>query len=164
LSSIRVLDLTRVLAGPTCARTLAEHGADALRVGTPRWPDDEALLRDTGHGKRSTALDLATPEDAARLRELVRGADVFSQGYRPGAVAGLGFGLTEVAALRPGIVYVQLVLSAGHRVRPASAFGHQGPWAPRRGFDSIVQAASGIVDEHAVNGTPDLRRPILLTT
>jgi crotonobetainyl-CoA:carnitine CoA-transferase CaiB-like acyl-CoA transferase len=143
LSGIRVLDLTRVLAGPTCARTLAEHGAEVLRVGTLRVPDDVTMLRDTGHGKRSTALDLTRPEDAECLRELVRGADVFSQGYRPGAIAGLGFGLEEVVGLRPGIVYVQL-----------SAFGHVGPWSGRRGFDSIVQAHSGIADEHAVDGTP----------
>jgi crotonobetainyl-CoA:carnitine CoA-transferase CaiB-like acyl-CoA transferase len=143
LTGMRVLDLTRVLAGPTCGRTLAEHGAEVLRVGTPRWPDDVAMLRDTGHGKRSTALDLTTPEDAARLRELVRGADVFVQGYRPGAVAGLGFGIEDVMALRPGVVYVQL-----------SAFSHRGPWSSRRGFDSIVQAHSGIADEHAVEGVP----------
>src|SRR5262249_38612057 len=83
------------------------------------------------------------PEEAECLRELVRGADVFSQGYRPGAIAGLGFGFEEVVALRPGIVYVQL-----------SAFGHVGPWSGRRGFDSIVQAHSGIAGEHAVGGTP----------
>jgi crotonobetainyl-CoA:carnitine CoA-transferase CaiB-like acyl-CoA transferase len=83
------------------------------------------------------------PADAERLRELVRGADVFSQGYRPGAIAGLGFGLESVMALRPGIVYVQL-----------SAFSHRGPWSGRRGFDSIVQAHSGIAEEHAKNGVP----------
>ena len=143
LGGIRVLDLTRVLAGPTCARTLAEHGADVLRVGTHRWPDDVAMMRDTGHGKRSTALDLTTAEDAARLRDLVQGADVFSQGYRPGAIAGLGFGFEDVASLRPGIVYLHL-----------SAFSHRGPWANRRGFDSIVQAHSGIADEHAVDDVP----------
>ena len=143
LTGVRVLDLTRVLAGPTCARTLAEHGADVLRVGTVRWPDDLQMMRDTGHGKRSCALDLTVGDDAEQLRSLVRGADVFSQGYRPGALARLGFGLEEVAALRPGIIYVQL-----------SAFSHRGPWAERRGFDSIVQAHSGIADEHALDGTP----------
>jgi crotonobetainyl-CoA:carnitine CoA-transferase CaiB-like acyl-CoA transferase len=143
LSGVRVLDLTRVLAGPTCARTLAEHGADVLRVGTTRWPDDVDMMRDTGHGKRSCALDLTASDEVERLRNLVRGADVFSQGYRPGAIAGLGFGLDEVCALRPGIVYVQL-----------SAFSHRGPWAARRGFDSIVQAHSGIASEHAVDGVP----------
>ncbi len=143
LSGVRVLDLTRVLAGPTCARTLAEHGADVLRVGTTRWPDDVNMMRDTGHGKRSCALDLTVPDEAKRLRNLVRGADVFSQGYRPGAIAGLGLGLDEVCALRPGIVYVQL-----------SAFSHRGPWAARRGFDSIVQAHSGIAFEHGVDGVP----------
>jgi crotonobetainyl-CoA:carnitine CoA-transferase CaiB-like acyl-CoA transferase len=143
LSGVRVLDLTRVLAGPTCGRALAEHGAEVLRVGTLRWPDDVAMLRDTGHGKRSAALDLTTPEDAARLRELVRDADVFVQGYRPGVRAGLGFGIEDVMALRPGIVYVQL-----------SAFSHRGPWSARCGFDSIVQAHSGIADEHASDSGP----------
>jgi crotonobetainyl-CoA:carnitine CoA-transferase CaiB-like acyl-CoA transferase len=143
LSGIRVLDLTRVLAGPTCARTLAEHGADVLRVGTPRVPDDVAMMRDTGHGKRSTALELTSPSDADKLRSLVGEADVFAQGYRPGAIAALGFGPEQLIAQRPGLVYLQL-----------SAFSHRGPWAGRRGFDSIVQAVSGISEEHVRDGTP----------
>jgi crotonobetainyl-CoA:carnitine CoA-transferase CaiB-like acyl-CoA transferase len=106
-------------------------------------PDDVAMMRDTGHGKRSTALELTSPDDANTLRRLVREADVFVQGYRPGAIAGLGFGVDEVVELRPGIVYLQL-----------SAFGHVGPWANRRGFDSVVQAISGISQEHSRNGVP----------
>jgi crotonobetainyl-CoA:carnitine CoA-transferase CaiB-like acyl-CoA transferase len=144
LEGLRVLDLTRVLAGPTCARTLAEHGADVLRIGTLKWPDNEAMMRDTGFGKRSAALDLGKREDADVLRGLLRGADVFSQGYRPGSLASLGFGPDEVAALRPGIVYVSI-----------SAFGHTGPWQGRRGFDSVVQSVSGIAQEHAgADGRP----------
>ncbi|MBV8084571.1 MAG: CoA transferase, partial [Chloroflexi bacterium] len=143
MSGIRVLDVTRVLAGPTCGRTLAEHGADVLRVGTPKMPDNEAMMRDTGHGKRSTVLDLTAPADADRLRTLIVDADVFSQGYRPGAIAGLGFSPSDVAALRPGIVYVTI-----------SAFGHEGPWHNRRGFDSVVQSVSGIADEAASDGRP----------
>jgi crotonobetainyl-CoA:carnitine CoA-transferase CaiB-like acyl-CoA transferase len=143
LSGIRVLDLTRVLAGPTCARTLAEHGADVLRVGTPQLPDNEGMLRDTGFGKRSAALDLSTVADAATLRTLIGGADVFCQGYRPGALAARGFSAEEVAKLRPGIVYVSI-----------SAFGPAGPWRNRRGFDSVVQAVSGIADEHTSDGRP----------
>jgi crotonobetainyl-CoA:carnitine CoA-transferase CaiB-like acyl-CoA transferase len=143
LSGMRVLDVTRVLAGPTCGRTLAEHGADVLRVGTPKMPDNEAMMRDTGHGKRSTVLDLTAPADADRLRTLIADADVFSQGYRPGAIASLGFSPEEVAAMRPGIVYVTI-----------SAFGHDGPWRNRRGFDSVVQAVSGIADEAAADGRP----------
>jgi crotonobetainyl-CoA:carnitine CoA-transferase CaiB-like acyl-CoA transferase len=141
-----VLDLTRVLAGPTCARTLAEHGAEVLRVSTDRLPNPESQIIDTGHGKRSTVLDLTTAEDADQLRALIRDAHVFSQSYRPGALAARGFSLEDVVALRPGIVYVTL-----------SAFGHTGPWRERRGFDTLVQAVSGIADEYALDGRPRLQ-------
>src|SRR5215471_16453359 len=143
LSGVRVLDLTRVLAGPTCARTLAEHGADVLRIGTLRWPDNEGMMRDTGFGKRSAALDVDDPAQADVLRGLLKGADVFSQGYRPGALARRGLSPEEVAAARPGIVYVSI-----------SAFGHTGPWHARRGFDSVVQSVSGIALEHATENRP----------
>ena len=138
LSGLRVIDLTHVLAGPTCARTLAEHGADVLRIGRDGSGDGNPMQRDTGHGKRSTVLDLKKAEDADVLRGLLREADVFSQGFRPGAVTGLGFSPEEVAALRPGAVCVSL-----------SAFGSEGPWRDRRGYDSVVQSASGICVEVA---------------
>lgn len=138
LAGVRVLDLTRVLSGPTCGRTLAEHGADVLRVGTSAFPDNEQMMRDTGHGKRSVELDLKDDQGASTLRGLIAGADVFSQGYRPGAIAHLGFSPEEVAAVRPGIVNVSL-----------SAFGTAGPWCDRRGFDSVVQAVTGIQHESA---------------
>jgi CoA-transferase family III len=144
LQSVRVLDLTRVLAGPTCARTLAEHGADVLRMGTHRWPDNEAMMRDTGFGKRSCALELDDPAEADTIQQLISKADVFSQGYRPGALAAHGLSPEAVAARRPGIVYVTI-----------SAFSHAGPWRDRRGFDSVVQAVSGIAVEHAApDGKP----------
>jgi crotonobetainyl-CoA:carnitine CoA-transferase CaiB-like acyl-CoA transferase len=145
LSGVRVLDLTRVLAGPTCARTLSEHGAEVLRVGTNAFPDNEMMMRDTGHGKRSCELDLKTAAGAETLRALIPSADVFSQGYRPGALDRLGLSPDEVAARRPGIVYMTI-----------SAFSHEGPWRDRRGFDSVVQAASGIADEVSdpVTGRP----------
>jgi crotonobetainyl-CoA:carnitine CoA-transferase CaiB-like acyl-CoA transferase len=143
LSGVRVLDVTRVLAGPTCGRTLAEHGAEVLRIGTPLYPDNDLMMRDTGHGKRSAILDLTKPSEAEQLRTLIRGADVISQGYRPGTLAARGFGVDEVMKLRPGIIYVTL-----------SAFGHEGPWRERRGFDSVVQAVSGIAHEGTTNGTP----------
>jgi len=133
LAGIRVLDLTRVLAGPTCARTLAEHGADVLKITAPHLPNLGYQEYDTGHGKLSAHLDLRRPADLATLRALVREADVFSQGYRPGALGGRGLSPEDLARLRPGIVYVSL-----------SAFGHQGPWASRRGFDTVVQTVSGI--------------------
>ena len=144
LGGVRVLDLTRVLAGPTTSRTLAEHGADVLRVCSPVYPDGGPMPRDTGHGKRSTVLDLRDAEQAAALRRLIGGADVFSQGYRPGALARLGFSPEEVAAARPGIISVAI-----------SAFGADGPWRDARGYDSVVQAASGVAHEvGAASGTP----------
>ena len=130
LSGIRVLDLTRVIAGPVCGRTLAAHGADVLLVTAPHLP--WTLIEDTGRGKLSARLDLRAPADRDALADLLRAADIFVQGYRPGGLDGFGFGAEAVAALRPGIVYVSL-----------SAYGHLGPWAGRRGFDSLVQTATG---------------------
>ena len=133
LSGIRVLDLTRVLAGPTCARTLAEHGADVLKITGPHLPNLGYQEFDTGHGKLSAHLDLREQRDVDVLRGLVREADVFSQGYRPGTLSGRGLSPEELAAIRPGLVYVSLC-----------AFSHAGPWASRRGFDTVVQTVSGI--------------------
>jgi crotonobetainyl-CoA:carnitine CoA-transferase CaiB-like acyl-CoA transferase len=143
LGGVRVLDVTHVLAGPTCARTLAEHGAEVLRIGRSAAGDANPMQRDTGHGKRSAVLDLKRAAGAAALRTLAGGADVFSQGYRPGALAALGFSPQEVAELRPGIVYVSM-----------TAFGRLGPWRDRRGYDSVVQSASGFCAEVAVDGRP----------
>ena len=133
LSGIRVLDLTRVIAGPTCARTLAEHGADVLKISAAHLPSLGRQEYDTGHGKLSAYLDLREEKDKEILRGLVREADVFSQGYRPGTLAGRGFSPEALAQMRPGIVVVSL-----------SAFSHVGPWASRRGFDTVIQTVSGI--------------------
>jgi crotonobetainyl-CoA:carnitine CoA-transferase CaiB-like acyl-CoA transferase len=133
LSGVRVLDLTRVLAGPTGARTLAEHGADVLKITAAHLPNLGYQEYDTGHGKLSAYLDLREPKDVETLRGLVRETDVFSQGYRPGTLAARGFSPETLAGLRPGIVVVSLC-----------AFGHVGPWASRRGFDTVVQTVSGI--------------------
>jgi crotonobetainyl-CoA:carnitine CoA-transferase CaiB-like acyl-CoA transferase len=133
LSGIRVLDLTRVLAGPTCARTLAEHGADVLKITAAHLPNIGYQEYDTGHGKLSAHLDLRQSKDLETLRGLIREADVFSQGYRPGTLGNRGLSPEALAQLRPGIVYVSLC-----------AFSHVGPWASRRGFDTVVQTVSGI--------------------
>jgi crotonobetainyl-CoA:carnitine CoA-transferase CaiB-like acyl-CoA transferase len=133
LSNIRVLDLTRVLAGPTCARTLAEHGADVMKITAAHLPNLGHQEWDTGHGKLNVELDLRKPGDLEVLRGLVHQADVFSQGYRPGTLANRGLAPQELAAIRPGLVYVSLC-----------AFGHTGPWASRRGFDTVVQTVSGM--------------------
>ena len=138
LSGIRVLDLTRVLAGPTCGRTLAEHGADVLRITGAHLPSLGYQELDIGHGKLAAELDLRAQGDVAILRGLVRKADVFSQGYRPGSLASRGLSPEELAAIRPGLVYVSL-----------SAFGHTGPWASRRGFDTVVQTVSGMTIRQA---------------
>ena len=133
LSGIRVLDLTRVLAGPTCARTLAEHGADVLKITAPHLASIGSQEFDTGHGKLSAHLDLREKTDLDTLRDLISDTDVFSQGYRPGTLARRGLSPEDLAKLRPGIVYISL-----------SAFGRKGPWAERRGFDTVVQTVSGI--------------------
>jgi hypothetical protein len=133
LERVRVLDLTRVIAGPVAGRTLAAHGADVLRVGADHLALVPALVVDTGFGKRFTHLDLRTDAGRGALRDLVREADVVLQAYRPGALEALGFGARECARLRPGLVYVSI-----------SAWGAAGPWQRRRGFDSLVQLATGI--------------------
>lgn len=136
LGNVRVLDLTRVLAGPTCARTLASYGAQVLRVGAPQLPSVPLFVADTGFGKRSAHLDLTRADDAQRLRRLVRDADVFSQGYRSGAMDRLGFGVTEVAQLRPGIVYVSI-----------NCYGHEGPWRNRPGWEQLAQTVTGMAHQ-----------------
>nr|WP_244198352.1 CoA transferase [Nocardia neocaledoniensis] len=127
LRGLRVLDLTRVLAGPVATRTLALLGADVLRVDPPHLPEIDWQFRDTCQGKRSTLLDLrADPEVFAGL---LAEADVLVTGYRPGALAAAGVRAVD----HPGLVHASV-----------SAWGDSGPWGARRGFDSIVQAASGI--------------------
>jgi crotonobetainyl-CoA:carnitine CoA-transferase CaiB-like acyl-CoA transferase len=138
LSNIKVLDLTRIIAGPVCGRTLAAHGADVLLVTANHLPGMLPLIIDTGRGKLSTALDLRQADARNTLAALARDADVFVQGYRPGAISAFGFSPQDLAKLRPGIVYVSLC-----------AYGHEGPWAKRRGFDSLVQTASGFNDAEA---------------
>jgi hypothetical protein len=141
LQGLRVLDLTRILAGPICGRALAAYGADVLLINAPHLPNIEAIA-DTSRGKRSALLDLRSAEGKAVLRHLIADADIFVQGYRPGALQALGFGPEDVAAMNPHIVYVSL-----------SAYGDQGPWAQRRGFDSLVQTATGFnADESAAAG------------
>lgn len=145
LAGVRVLDLTRVLAGPTCARSLAEHGADVLKISAEHLPDSGLIELDTGIGKLSARVDLRTASGVATLRRLAAGADVFSQSYRPGSLAARGFSPQDLARARPGIVCVNL-----------SAWGENGPWSARRGFDSIVQTVSGMALASAVDGKPRL--------
>lgn len=133
LSGVRVLDLTRVIAGPVCGRTLAAHGADVLAITAPHLPGIALTEMDNGRGKLRAQLDLRRPDERAQLAALLRTGDVFVQGYRPGGLAALGFAPGDTARLRPGVVHVSL-----------SAYGAAGSWAGRRGFDSLVQTASGL--------------------
>lgn len=133
LAGLRVLDLSRVIAAPVAARTLAGHGAQVLAIGAAHLPNIPVLVIDTGRGKRSAQLDLRDAAEHAQLLNLVDDCDVFLQAYRPGAMTSFGLAPEVLARRRPGIVYATL-----------SAYGHQGPWAGRRGFDSLVQSASGI--------------------
>ncbi|MFK7944421.1 MAG: CoA transferase [Paracoccaceae bacterium] len=138
LEGVRVLDLSRVIAGPMIGRTLAEHGAEVLRIAGPHLPSFDSLVINTGFGKRSAFVDLRTPHDVDTLRDLIRDADVLIDGYRPGALAARGLSFSELRALNPSIVYVTL-----------SAFGETGPWGGRRGYDTYVQAATGLSAEGA---------------
>jgi crotonobetainyl-CoA:carnitine CoA-transferase CaiB-like acyl-CoA transferase len=132
LAGLRVLDLTRIIAGPVAGRALAAHGADVMRISAPHMPFIDWLVKDTGRGKLSAFADLETLDGSAALRRLIGDADILLQAYRPGSLAARGFGPADVAALQPGIVYGAL-----------SAYGDYGPWASRRGFDSLVQTATG---------------------
>lgn len=138
-AGLRVLDLTRVTAGPVATRTLALLGADVLRLDPPGVPELPDAHADTGFGKRSAVLDLVA--DRRRFEELLATADVVVTGYRPGALDRFGLGAEALAERRPGVVVAQL-----------SAWGARGPWGGRRGFDSLVQAATGIA---AVEGSPE---------
>ena len=132
LAGLRVLDLSRVIAGPVAGRTLAAHGADVMLISGPVLPAIPWLTIDTGRGKLTSFVDLKSEQGRAQLRDLLTEADIFSQSYRPLALAHLGFSPQDAATINPGIVYVSL-----------SAYGHAGPWAERRGFDSLVQTATG---------------------
>jgi len=132
LAGLRVLDLSRVIAGPVAGRTLAVHGADVLLISSPDLPAIPWLTIDTGRGKLTSFVDLRSEQGRSVLGDLLAQADIFSQGYRPRALAALGFSPQDAARINPGIVYVSL-----------SAYGHAGPWAERRSFDSLVQTATG---------------------
>jgi crotonobetainyl-CoA:carnitine CoA-transferase CaiB-like acyl-CoA transferase len=134
LQGLRVLDLSRVLAGPTATRFLAGFGAEVLRIDPPWW-DEPGIVPEMTLGKRCARLDLCDPGERAVLERLLRGADVLVHGYRPDALTGLGLSAERRRQLRPGLVDVSL-----------DAYGWSGPWRERRGFDSLVQMSAGIAD------------------
>ncbi len=151
---LRVLDCSRVLAGPVTGMTLAANGADVLRVGAGRLPSVELCVLATGFGKRNTDLDLTETNDAAAFGRLLDGADVWIDGYRPGALAGLGFPVERAA---PGSVIVQVNAFDAPDDIPA---GRSTPWAGRRGFDSIVQTTTGIAAEGMARSGRDGPTPL----
>jgi len=140
LAGVRVLDLTRVLAGPVATRFLAGLGADVLRLDPPWW-EEAAVAPEVTLGKRCHRVDLRAGQGAAMVRTLLRDADIVVHGYRPGALAGLGLDEQDRRELAPGLVDVSLC-----------AYGHAGPWSGRRGFDSLVQMSCGIAHEGMVRG------------
>ncbi|GAA4527137.1 CoA transferase [Amycolatopsis samaneae] len=149
LGGVRVLELTHVIAGPVAGRVLAAHGANVLHVGAAHLPRIAPLTMDTGMGKRSAFVALDTEGGRAKLRKLIARADVVLQSFRPESLARKGFGPQDMAELRPGLVVADL-----------SAYGWDGPWARRRGFDSLVQMASGIAHEGAEVAGTDEPRPL----
>ena len=134
LAGLRVLDLTRVLAGPIATRTLAGFGAEVLRIDPPGW-DEPGVIPDISLGKRCAYLDLRDASDRQTFEQLLSKADVLVHGYRPGALDGLGYGADTRRQLAPNLIEVTL-----------NAYGWTGPWATRRGFDSLVQMSSGIAE------------------
>lgn len=148
LAGLRVLDLTRVLAGPVSTRTLSGFGADVLRIDPPDW-DEPGVIPDISLGKRCAYLDLKSPDGLKRLEELLAKADVFVHGYRPGALDALGLDKAKRDQLAPNRVEVTL-----------NAYGWQGPWATRRGFDSLVQMSTGIAQAGMVWAQADRPTPL----
>ncbi|KAF6842752.1 caib baif family enzyme, partial [Colletotrichum musicola] len=149
LQGLRVVEMSRVIAAPLCGKTLAAHGADVIWVTSPSLPDLPTMDRDFGRGKRTVQLDIHKPEDKARLIELIKTADVFVQGFRPGSLAGQGLSPEEIVKINPSIVIANM-----------SAFGPAGPWSGRRGYDSLVQTCSGMnVSEAEHAGKGEAARP-----
>ncbi len=135
LKGLRILDLTRVLAGPVATRCLAGFGAEVLRIDPPDW-EEPGLVPDISIGKRRAALDLKAAKDRSVFEHLLRRADMLIHGYRPDALVRLGYGPEERLALNPYLMDISL-----------NAYGWTGPWANRRGFDSLVQMSCGIAHE-----------------
>ncbi|KAF9879305.1 CoA-transferase family III [Colletotrichum karsti] len=149
LQGLRVVEMSRVIAAPLCGKTLAAHGADIIWVTSPNLPDLPTMDRDFGRGKRTVQLDIHKTSDKVRLIELIRTADVFIQGFRPGSLAAYGLSPEEVIKINPSIIIANM-----------SAFGPRGPWSGRRGYDSLVQTCSGMnVSEAEHAGKGEAARP-----
>ena len=134
VAGIKVLDLTRVLAGPVASRFLSGLGADVLRIDSPTW-NEPGVVPEMTLGKRCARLDLKQTADRQVFESLLKGADILFHGYRADALEQLGYTTGKLQALAPGLIDVSL-----------NAYGWSGPWRNRRGFDSLVQMSSGIAE------------------
>lgn len=143
LSHLQILDLTRIIAGPVCTRTLAEHGAIVTLITSPHLPNILPLVMDTGHGKRSIYLDLNQEEDHKKLESMIAISDIFCQSYRPGSLNARGLSPQNLSKLNPHLIYVTI-----------DAYSHQGPWSSYRGFDSLVQSVTGMAWEQGNHSYP----------
>jgi crotonobetainyl-CoA:carnitine CoA-transferase CaiB-like acyl-CoA transferase len=141
LTRTRVLDLTRVLAGPIASRVLAEHGADVMTVSSPNLPTIVPFVMETNHGKLSTYLNLDDPIEFQQLRRLILQSDVFIHGYRTGSLEQRGLSPDELAMWRPGLIYVSI-----------NCYGSVGPWKSRRGWEQLGQTVTGLA---VAQGAPD---------
>ena len=146
LSGVRILDLTHVIAGPTIGKTLAEQGAEVMHITTPTQPVLPPFDVDTGHGKLEALLTLTNAPDAARLRSLIGESDVFVESYRPGSMGKLGFSPENVAAIRPGSIYVSV-----------NCYGWAGPWQYRAGWEQLAQVATGMTVAQGTFDNPQLQ-------
>ncbi len=148
LAGLKVLDLTRVLAGPVATRFLAGFGADVLRIDPPSW-EEPGVVPEVTLGKRCAGLDLTRLDDRATFEHLLSQADVLVHGYRPGALSRMGFDAAYMRKIAPNLIDVSLC-----------AYGHTGPWAKRRGFDSLVQMSSGIAHTGMLHAKSDRPRAL----
>lgn len=149
LQGLKVVEMSRVIAAPLCGKTLAAHGADVIWITSPNLPDLPTMDRDFGRGKRTVHIDIHKPGDKSRLLELIRTCDVFVQGFRPDALASYGLSHEDILAVNPNVIMANM-----------SAFGPRGPWSKRRGYDSLVQTASGMNHSEAEHaGKGELARP-----
>ncbi|KAF4337912.1 Formyl-coenzyme A transferase [Fusarium beomiforme] len=150
LQGLRVVEMSRVIAAPLCGKTLAAHGAEVIWVTSPTLPDLPRVDREFGRGKKTVQLDIKKPEDLDQLLNLLRDCDVFVQGYRPGSLASYGLSQDELRKINPNIIVANM-----------SAFGPDGPWSGRRGFDSLVQTCSGMNVSEAIHaGEGEAARPM----
>lgn len=149
LQGVRVLDLTRVIAGPVCTRFLAAWGATVLRIDPPGFAETDPLVAETTAGKRCAGLDLRDAKDREVFRSLVAEADILVHGYRSDALPGLGFDTAALREIHPTLVIARL-----------DAYGFEGPWSTRRGFDSLVQMSCGIADRGQAFFGTDSPKPL----